>query len=271
MSRRKRGDCLQSVHVSSRCPRAGRAATAPPCAPTRATSAGRALLSEHAPSFTLVALTLGVALTTAVPASAATRLPPSARPHVRVVTYAHGVRVTRLQLALHRSGHVIADHPRPGPGPVSLPRPITLRRPGARLDAVEARLVVPGAATEPAFYHADAELLLRGRAATCSPACCCPGRPAAEAPPLAARGASPGRRVHFTRLAAGLDVRRVKWTAWGHGINHRVRSLTRRPWAAHCQLATPSPPTGSFGGAPSVAIRSRARATCAESSPRSRS
>jgi hypothetical protein len=29
---------------------------------------------------------------------------------------------------------------------------------------VEARLVVPGAATEPAFYHADAELLLRGRA-----------------------------------------------------------------------------------------------------------
>jgi hypothetical protein len=41
---------------------------------------------------------------------------------------------------------------------------VTLRQPGARLDALEARLVVPGAATEPAFYHADAELLLRGRA-----------------------------------------------------------------------------------------------------------
>ena len=40
---------------------------------------------------------------------------------------------------------------------------------------------------------------------------------------------------------------------------------------AQRQPATPSPPTGSCGGAPSAAIRSRARATCAGSSPRSRS
>jgi hypothetical protein len=120
------------------------------------------------------------------------------------VTYAHGVRVTTLQLALHRSGHVIRGRvilaaqsttgrattrtlrvgrcvrgapaapvcPAstsltvhvPATGSVTVTRPVTLRQPGSRLDAVEARLVVPGAATEPAFYHADAELLLRGRA-----------------------------------------------------------------------------------------------------------
>jgi hypothetical protein len=147
---------------------------------------------------------LGAALATAAPASAALPLPVAARPHARVVTYAHGVRVSTLQLALHRSGHVIrgrvilaaqsttgraitrtlrvgrclhgapaapicpastsiAVHV-PATGSVRMSRSITLRQPGARLDAVEARLVVPGAKTEPAFYHADAELLLRGRA-----------------------------------------------------------------------------------------------------------
>jgi hypothetical protein len=44
---------------------------------------------------------------TAAPALAEPPIPLSQRPHVRVATYAHGVRVTRLQLALHRSGHVI--------------------------------------------------------------------------------------------------------------------------------------------------------------------
>jgi hypothetical protein len=152
----------------------------------------------------LVVLTLGASVVTAAPAAAEPPIPLSQRPHVRVATYAHGVRVTRLQLALHRSGHVIrgriilaaqsttgravtrtlrvgrclsgiAAAPAcpastslavrvPATGCVTLTRPVTLRRPGARLDAVEARLVVPGAATEPAFYHADAELLLRGRA-----------------------------------------------------------------------------------------------------------
>jgi hypothetical protein len=153
---------------------------------------------------TPVALTLGVALASAAPAPAATTFPPQQRPHARVVTYAHGVRVTTLQLALHRSGHMIRGRvilaarsttgravtrtlrvgrclrgsaaapvcPAstsltvhvPATGSVTLTQPVALRQPGARLDAVEARLVVPGAATEPAFYHADAELLLRGRA-----------------------------------------------------------------------------------------------------------
>ena len=52
----------------------------------------------------------------------------------------------------------------PRRGSVRLSQSITVRQPGATLDAVEARLVIPGAKTEPAFYHADAELLLRGRA-----------------------------------------------------------------------------------------------------------
>jgi hypothetical protein len=152
----------------------------------------------------LIALMLGAALAPAAPASAATPLPVAARPHARVVTYDHGVRVTTLQLALHRSGHVIAGRvilaaqsttgraitrtlrvgrclrgapaapicPAsssvtvrvPATGSVHLTRSISLRQPSGRLDAVEARLVVPGAKTEPAFYHADAELLLRGRA-----------------------------------------------------------------------------------------------------------
>jgi hypothetical protein len=144
------------------------------------------------------------ALVPAAPASAATPLPVGSRPHARVVTYAHGVRVSTLQLALHRSGHVIRGRvilaaqsttghaitrtlrvgrclrgapgapicPAstsvtvrvPATGSVRLTRSITLRQPGASLDAVEARLVVPGARNEPAFYHADAELLVRGRA-----------------------------------------------------------------------------------------------------------
>lgn len=152
----------------------------------------------------LVAVMLAAALAPAAPASAALPLPVHARPHARVVTYAHGVRVTTLQLALHRSGHVIrgrvilAAHGTtgraitrtlrvgrclrgaaaapicpasisiavhvPARGSVRVSRSITVRQPGARLDSVEARLVVPGARTEPAFYHADAELLLRGRA-----------------------------------------------------------------------------------------------------------
>jgi hypothetical protein len=152
----------------------------------------------------LAALTLTGALASAVPASAATPIRVNERPHSRVVTYAHGVRVTTLQLALHRSGHLIRGYvilaaqsttgravtrtlrvgrclrgtmaapicPAsssitvriPATGSVSLTRPIRLRQPGARLDSVEARLVVPGAATEPAFYHGDAELLIRGRA-----------------------------------------------------------------------------------------------------------
>ncbi|MCW3003938.1 MAG: hypothetical protein JWQ20_3236 [Conexibacter sp.] len=153
---------------------------------------------------TLAALTLAAALAPAVPASAATPLPVTERPHSRVVTYAHGVRVTRLQLALHRSGHLIRGYVTvaarsttgqavtrtlrvgrclrgttaapvcpasasitlhiPATGSLALTRAVTLRQPGARLDAVEARLVVPGAATEPAFHHGDAELLVRGRA-----------------------------------------------------------------------------------------------------------
>jgi hypothetical protein len=153
---------------------------------------------------TLVALTLGAALATAAPVSAATRFPPSERPHARVVTYAHGVRVTTLQLSLHRSGHLIrgrvilaaqsttgravtrtlrvgrclrgsaaapvcpASTSRtvrvPAAGSVTLTQSVTLRQPGARLDAVEARLVSPRAAPQAAFHHADAELLLRGRA-----------------------------------------------------------------------------------------------------------
>src|SRR4051794_5504874 len=56
---------------------------------------------------TLAALTLAVAVAPAVPASAATSFPVSQRPHSRVVTYAHGVRVTTLQLALHGSGNLI--------------------------------------------------------------------------------------------------------------------------------------------------------------------
>jgi hypothetical protein len=114
------------------------------------------------------------------------------------------VRVTRLQLALHRNRHIIRGRvilaarsttgravtrtlrigrclrgtpaapacPAstsitvhvPATGSVSLSRSITLRQPGARLDAIEARLVVPGAATELPFHRADAELLVHGRA-----------------------------------------------------------------------------------------------------------
>jgi hypothetical protein len=152
----------------------------------------------------LTALTLAGALASTVPASAATPIPVSERPHSRVVTYDHGVRVTKLQLSLHRNGHLIRGRvivaarsttgravtrtlrvgrclrgamaapicpastsitvDVPATGSVSIMRPITLRQPGARLDSVEARLVVPGAATEAAFHHADAELLIRGRA-----------------------------------------------------------------------------------------------------------
>jgi hypothetical protein len=160
-------------------------------------------MSMHA-RLTFVVMTLGAALATAGPASAAIPIPVPQRPHARVVTFEHGVRVTTLQLALYRSGHVIRGRVTlaaqsttgravtrtlrvgrclraapaapvcpastsltvhvPPTGSVTLSRPVTLRQPGARLDAVEARLVVPGAASEPAYYHADAELLLRGRA-----------------------------------------------------------------------------------------------------------
>ncbi|MEA2192359.1 MAG: hypothetical protein QOI73_2480 [Solirubrobacteraceae bacterium] len=156
------------------------------------------------PRLPLLALTLGVAVVAAAPVSAATPIAYNARPHARVVTYAHGVRVTTLQLALHRSAHLIRGRvilaaqsttghavtrtlrvgrclrgraaapicPAsasitvhiPAKRPVSITRSVTLRQPAARLDAVEVRLVKPGAATEPAFFHADAELLLRGRA-----------------------------------------------------------------------------------------------------------
>jgi hypothetical protein len=51
---------------------------------------------------TLVATTLGAALATAAPVSAAPSFSTSQRPHARVVTYAHGVRVTTLQLVLRR-------------------------------------------------------------------------------------------------------------------------------------------------------------------------
>jgi hypothetical protein len=123
---------------------------------------------------------------------------------VRVVTYAHGVRVTTLQLALRRHGNMIRGRvilaaqsttgravtrtlrvgrcvggagaaplcPAstsltvrvPATGSVSLARPVTLRQPAAPLDAVEARLTVPGAVTRPSTRDTDAELLLRGRA-----------------------------------------------------------------------------------------------------------
>jgi hypothetical protein len=152
----------------------------------------------------LAALALTGGLAAAPPASAATPSSASQRAHSRVVTYARDVRVTRLQLALHRSGRLIrgrvlltaqatAGHAVtrtlrvgrclrgatvapvcppsvavavhvPAAGSVSLTRSVTLREPATRLDAVEARLVVPGAATEPAFYRADAELLVGGRA-----------------------------------------------------------------------------------------------------------
>ncbi|MEA2157098.1 MAG: hypothetical protein QOE11_3238 [Solirubrobacteraceae bacterium] len=162
-------------------------------------------MGMHARNPPVALLALGLALAAATTqASAATPIAVSERPHARVVTYAHGVRVTTLQLALHRSHHVlrgrvilaarsttgrattrtlrvgrclratpaapicppstsITVHV-PAHGSVSLTRSITLRQPGPRLDAVEARLVVPGAPTQRAFFHADAELLLPGRA-----------------------------------------------------------------------------------------------------------
>ena len=63
-----------------------------------------------------------------------------------------------------------------------------------------------------------------------------------------------------------------------HGEGRRRRSETRRegaraaaPLIAQRQPATPSPPTGSSGGGPSAAMRSREASTSAGSSPRSRS
>jgi hypothetical protein len=52
----------------------------------------------------------------------------------------------------------------PATGTVALRRPVVLRQPGARLDAVEARLVRPGDPGGRAFFRSDAELLVRGRA-----------------------------------------------------------------------------------------------------------
>lgn len=152
----------------------------------------------------LVSLVLAAALVPAASAPAAASFGAASRPHTRVVTYAHGVRVGTLQLALHRAGHVLRGHvvlsassttgravtrtlrvgrclrgtaaapvcPAstalrvrvPATGTVALRRLITLRQPGARLDAVEARLVAAGTSTMSRFSYSDAELLLRGRA-----------------------------------------------------------------------------------------------------------
>lgn len=138
------------------------------------------------------------------PALAATPVSAGQRPHARVVTYAHGVRVTMLQLAVRRVGHRIRGRVTvsassttgratnrtlrvgrcrrgttvapfcpaalslavriPATGSVTLSRPIALRQPDGHLDAVEARLVEAGAPVRQPFHHSDAELLLRGRA-----------------------------------------------------------------------------------------------------------
>jgi len=136
----------------------------------------------------------------AVAAQAATATA-AERPHSRVVTYAHGVRVSRLQLELRRDGHALRGDVSltaasttghalirtlsvgrclhgvlaapscpattritvrvPASGNVSFTRPVSLRQPSARFDSVEARL--QDGVGGP-FYHGDAELLVRGRA-----------------------------------------------------------------------------------------------------------
>lgn len=152
----------------------------------------------------LVAVALcAAALTCVSPASAATRIAPHVRPHSRVVTYDHGVRVSRLQLTLRRHGHVLrgrivvsaastTGHTahrvlRVGSctgGPAATPvcpaaRSFTIRAttkgvtftrlvtlPLPRAGAVEARLVRRGASPRAFYSRGDAELLVRSRAWT---------------------------------------------------------------------------------------------------------